>query len=68
MHWAHKLAIAHFANLNRFYRLEVIKFSRVIQPNENIDIQITFNPAKQQVSFSFQSEKGVHSSGRICFE
>lgn len=68
VHWAHKLAIAHFANLNRFYRLEVIKFSQVIQPNENIDIQITFNPAKQQVSFSFQSEKGVHSSGRICFE
>ncbi|QHJ12082.1 Tyrocidine synthase 3 [Paraglaciecola mesophila] len=68
VHWAHKLAKAHFAELNHFYRLEVIKFSQVIQPNENVEIQLTFNSLKQQVTFSFQSEKGIHSSGRICFE
>ncbi|MBN27148.1 MAG: hypothetical protein CL578_19185 [Alteromonadaceae bacterium] len=68
VHWAHKLAKAHFSELNDFYRLEVIKFSQVIQPNETVVIQLTLNTPKQQVSFSFQSEKGIHSSGRICFE
>ncbi|MEP4888963.1 MAG: AMP-binding protein [Aliiglaciecola sp.] len=67
VHWAQKYAAEYFAIAGRFSHLEVIKFSNIIQPDDQIEIVLTFNPQKQKVSFSYRSDKGLHSSGRICF-
>lgn len=68
LHWAHKWARYYFNISSKFLRLEVIKFSKVIQPNELIDIQLSFDSAKNKVTFNYRSAKGLHASGRICFE
>ncbi|MDO6695055.1 AMP-binding protein [Aliiglaciecola sp. 3_MG-2023] len=67
VHWAQKYAAEYFVISGRFSHLEVIKFSGVIQPEDKIDLVLVFNSQKQKVSFSYRSDKGLHSSGRICF-
>ncbi|GAC13129.1 AMP-binding protein [Aliiglaciecola lipolytica] len=68
VHWAQKYAVEYFNISQRFSHLEVIKFSHVIQPEEEIEIAIEFNQQKRKVMFSYRSAIGLHSSGRICFE
>ncbi|MDO6566971.1 AMP-binding protein [Alteromonas sp. 1_MG-2023] len=67
VHWAQKYADEYFDISGKFSHLEVVKFANVIQPDEDIDLLLAFSPEKQKVTFSYRSEKGVHSSGRICF-
>jgi 3-hydroxymyristoyl/3-hydroxydecanoyl-(acyl carrier protein) dehydratase len=67
VHWARKFALEYFEISARFSHLEVIKFSHIIQPNEIVDISLSYNEEKRKVVFSYSSEKGKHASGRICF-
>jgi len=68
VHWADKYAQHFFAITSGFKKLEQIKFTNIIRPNQKITLNLEFNELKRRVSFNYRSDKGVHSSGRICFE
>lgn len=68
VHWAQEMA-QHFMGISlEFKNLEVIKFQQVIPPYRVLNINLKYDPEKKKVHFKYESEKGVHSSGRICFQ
>lgn len=68
VHWAQVFAKHYLGFNNVFSHLEVIKFQRVIMPSEELEVKLLFDTQKLKLIFSYESEKGVHSSGRICFK
>ena len=67
VHWAEAFARRLLPVSGRFQRLEVIKFQQVIVPGTRVNIQLNYDGAKQKLAFEYSSQRGVHSSGRICF-
>jgi 3-hydroxymyristoyl/3-hydroxydecanoyl-(acyl carrier protein) dehydratase len=47
--------------------IENLKFQRVIGPNLDVMLHISYVPLKQQLLFRYESYEGVHSSGRGIF-
>ena len=47
--------------------IEVLKFQVVIEPGQNLDLQLT-QKSEYKVAFSYSSNKGKHASGRIVFD
>jgi len=68
VYWAEKLGRQMLPVEGRFKGLEVIKFLQIIVPNDKVTISLEYNATKKSLTFKFQSEKGLHSSGRICFD
>jgi hypothetical protein len=48
--------------------MEVIKFKKLITPNNTITVHLTYNPEKQKLQFSVNSAAGDHSSGKITVQ
>lgn len=67
IHWAEAFGRRWLRVTGRFERLEVVKFQKVILPCYKVRLSLNFNDTTQKLSFRYESEKGVHSSGRICF-
>ncbi|MBQ0756054.1 MAG: AMP-binding protein [Amphritea sp.] len=67
IHWAEYYGRQLLSLKGRFDRLEVVKFQQVIFPESVISLVLEYNPESNKLSFRFYSDKGVHSSGRICF-
>lgn len=67
-HWAQHYGREVFAFKGRFNRLEAVKFQSVIFPDSEVTLELEYDPFKGKLTFQYISKKGVHSSGRICFE
>ena len=67
VHWAESYGREWLPVRGRFERLEVLKFQQVILPENQITISLAWDDEKGKLSFRYESDKGVHSSGRICF-
>lgn len=67
VHWAEYYGRKLLNMKGRFDRLEVVKFQQVIFPESIITLSLEYNPETDKLNFRFHSDKGVHSSGRICF-
>ncbi|MBJ7538701.1 ApeI family dehydratase [Marinomonas transparens] len=67
-HWAQHYGRKVFAFSGKFVRLEAIKFQQIIFPDSEVTLKLEFLPKKNRLAFQYLSSKGVHSSGRICFE
>ncbi|MBU2967482.1 AMP-binding protein [Amphritea sp. 2_MG-2023] len=67
VHWAEHYGRQLLSLVGRFDRLEVVKFQQVIFPESTINLTLEYQPEKGKLNFRFYSDKGVHSSGRICF-
>ena len=67
VHWAEAFGRRLLKLSGQFKCLEVIKFQKIIVPGHNINIILKYDDAKDKLSFKYESERGVHSSGRICF-
>lgn len=68
VYWAEKLGRQLLPVEGRFKGLEAIKFLQVIAPNDRVTISLEYNATKKSLTFKFQTEKKLHSSGRICFD
>lgn len=68
LHWAASFARRWLPVVGRFDCLEVVKFQKVILPHYELRISLDFDSAHGKLSFCFESERGVHSRGRICFK
>ncbi len=67
VHWAQHYGREFFPLQGRFERLEVIKFQQVILPEYQVRLTLTYSEENRKLGFRFESDRGVHSSGRICF-
>ncbi|MDH5720275.1 MAG: AMP-binding protein [Spirochaetia bacterium] len=66
--WAISFGKEHFGSLGVFSRIENLKFQNIILPNQEIKLTIEWKKETGKLYFSYESEKGVHSSGRAVFE
>ncbi len=67
VHWAENYGRNFFAIKGHFERLEVIKFQQVILPDYQVTLTLTYTEENRKLDFRYESDRGVHSSGRICF-
>lgn len=67
VHWAEAFGRRWLAVTGRFERLEVIKFQQVILPDYEVSITLAFDAGSGKLHFCYESDRGVHSRGRICF-
>lgn len=67
VHWAEAYGRRILNISGAFLRLEVIKFQQVILPEDRMTITLEYDEDKKKLKFRYESRKGVHSSGRICF-
>ncbi|MEH6626329.1 MAG: AMP-binding protein [Motiliproteus sp.] len=67
VHWAEAFGRRMLAVEGRFDRLEVVKFQKVILPEGRVTLSLNYDEGNGKLLFKYESEKGVHSSGRICF-
>ncbi|GGB81012.1 AMP-binding protein [Marinobacterium zhoushanense] len=67
VHWAVHYGRQLFGTDGDFGRLEVVKFQQVIFPESQVSLELEYSAEKNKLGFRYYSDKGVHSSGRICF-
>jgi acyl-coenzyme A synthetase/AMP-(fatty) acid ligase len=67
-HWAESFGRQFLSVNGSFTRLEAIKFQQVIPPECIVALVLSYEEVKNKLSFQYESTRGVHSSGRICFE
>jgi 3-hydroxymyristoyl/3-hydroxydecanoyl-(acyl carrier protein) dehydratase len=67
IHWAEAFGRRIFSIDIPFQGLEVIKFQKLIFPNNKLTVTLNYDNGKKRLSFMYESKKGVHSSGRISF-
>ncbi len=68
VNWAEVFGRRIFSIVGTFEALEVIKFQQLVFPNNKITITLNYQKDNKKLSFIYESDKGVHSSGRICFD
>ncbi|MBN45772.1 MULTISPECIES: AMP-binding protein [unclassified Methylophaga] len=68
VHWAEFYGRKYFAVQGKFKQLEALKFQLLLLPAQRVSISLRYDTEKQKLFFSYQSEAGTHSSGRICYE
>ena len=66
VHWAIERGTETFGDLGQFKGIDALKFHRIIEPNTDLQLQLEF--AHGVLRFSYTSEHGQHSQGRILFE
>ena len=67
LHWAASYGKEFFAIDGRFERLEVVKFQQIVLPLYEVSLTLTYDTDKNKLEFRYESDRGVHSSGRFCF-
>ncbi|OXY81029.1 AMP-binding protein [Oceanimonas doudoroffii] len=67
VHWAEHYGRTLLGVEGTFCRLEVAKFQQVIFPDARVTLGMEYQADRQKLAFRYFSDKGVHSSGRICF-
>ena len=68
IHWAVELARSSLGLDAAFKGIEALKFHRIIKPNTPLKLTLERAEATGKLHFSYQSDLGVHSQGRILFE
>lgn len=63
--WVMFFSIEAFNIRGDIQAMEVVKFRKIIQPREKITLTINYNRDKNKLVFSYDSQKGCHSSGRL---
>jgi hypothetical protein len=67
VHWAEFYGRQMLPVSGRFECLEAVKFNQILLPLYEVTIILSFNEARGKLNFRYESDRGVHSSGRICF-
>ena len=67
VHWAIGLARTYLGLESSFKGIEGLKFHRVITPCTRLQLTLEKSEQTGKLYFSFASENGVHSQGRILF-
>jgi acyl-CoA synthetase (AMP-forming)/AMP-acid ligase II len=63
--WAHAFGKQYLSVSGDFQSLEAVKFHRFIEPGDSIRLNLSYHADKGKLVFSYESEQGTHSSGRL---
>lgn len=66
--WALEEGIRHFELSGGVAALEAIKFNRIMQPEDEVTLLLRLDREKGKLHFSYRSESGAYSSGRILLQ
>jgi len=66
-YWAEKFGKDLLSISGRFKGIDKLKFLKIIIPNTSLTISLKYNQGDQSLIFTYQSEQGLHSTGRISF-
>ncbi len=67
IHWAEFYGRQFFKVEGKFSQIEALKFQLLLLPEQLVFIHLRYDADKQKLLFSYLSETGTHSSGRICY-
>lgn len=67
VHWAEFYGRQFFQVQGKFSQIEALKFQLLLLPEQLVSIRLSYDADKQKLLFSYLSETGTHSSGRICY-
>lgn len=65
--WAIRLGREAFALPSRMLRLEALKFQQIARPGMQLRLELDWHPDRAMLAFLYESEVGVHASGRVVF-
>lgn len=66
--WVQHFSALKFGELGTFLRLENLKFHNLIQPGDNVVLELHWQPEKGRLQFRYASASKDHASGRILFQ
>jgi len=66
--WAMHFGRQLFCDDLAFKALEAIKFQNFVVPSQQLVLTLSWSAEKAKLTFSYQSDKGAHSSGRIVLQ
>jgi len=66
--WAVELAKSSLGLNGTFRSIEGLKFHRIIEPQIRLKLTLEFPAPTGKLHFTYRSDLGVHSQGRILFE
>lgn len=67
LHWAVHQAQQRFGYTGAPSALQAVKFHQVVEPEQRLELALTHNPARRSVSYRYESERGLHASGRLSW-
>lgn len=67
IHWAVLLARPALPLKSIFRRIEVLKFHQIIKPMSRLKLALEYVEITGKLQFSYRSDLGTHSQGRIVF-
>lgn len=67
VHWAIQYAKDLLGPFGELLKTTRIKFSSILQPNDNVSLYLNLDGANSCVAFKFKSEEKLFSSGQIHF-
>ena len=67
IHWAIELACEHLKIEGEFIGVDILKFKQIISPGYLVEIKAIYDPLKGILNFTYTSEQGNHSVGRVRF-
>jgi len=67
VHWAAHYGKELVPDTSVFHRIEALKFQQLLLPEQLFVLTLRFDTDKQKLVFSYDSEQGTHSSGRLCY-
>lgn len=68
LQWAVLCAERYLGFAATYQHMEAIKFHEFIRPNDNITLNLKIESEEHKLYFSYDSNKGRHSSGRLLGE
>lgn len=66
--WVEHFGKLLFGSVKAFMQMEVIKFTQVIQPGDELTLSLDWKPLSGKLYFNFSSARGAHSSGRMVYQ
>jgi 3-hydroxymyristoyl/3-hydroxydecanoyl-(acyl carrier protein) dehydratase len=65
--WARHYALERLDLKGDFAGMEALKFQQVLQPGNEVELNLEYNAERGRLKFQFVSARGRHSSGVLLF-
>lgn len=65
--WAQRFGRERLGVRGEFRGMESLKFQRVLQPGDAVELRLEYAPERGRLKFLYQSARGLHASGVLLF-
>lgn len=68
VHWADYYARKYLGLCKSFKSMRALKFKKIIRPDLEVTLSLSYDPLKNRLSFVYSSKLGEHSQGQLSYE